>query len=951
MHEVGQRVLVRGMHWQVLDASDPDSLLVIGRTPANDGLKRRFLIGVDEIAEAEPPALHWTLDKHKPNYLQWRAFHDAFRLTMAHGRDYITALERGRLVFEPYQFEPLIKLMKLPFPRLLIADDVGLGKTAEAGLILLELLQRHRANRILVLCKAGLVPEQWQREMIEKFGLDFTIFDHDGIRRYRREKQVPAHINIWSAADRVITSYDYAKQDHVRRQLDAVRWDMVVIDECHNLAGDSQRGELAQKIADQTEGLLLLSATPHDGKSESFAGQLRLLDRYLVADDEKMDPAVVARVMIRRLKTKVIKASGERFAERQLHTIAIDFTPAEAALDKAVRSYAKALAKKAQQAASSLERQQVQLAASVLLKRLISSPYAIRRSLEHRLSGGVGAAEETAEDNDQSVITTGVVEPDEAKTLISLIDKARKIEAGTDCKSQAILKFLAQRPDQKVIIFTEFRDSLTYINEVLGAAGFDGKTITFHGGLSEKERKYVQQQFLDPEGPRVLIATDAASEALNFQATCHIILHNELPWNPNRLEQRNGRIDRYGQGINPQIYNLHIRQSHESRVLDVINKKLDTIRRDLGSISAVLGMIGDRDLDAVMRSESPADPETLAHVAEAFFDHEIARVKDSMATWEGERVLAGTAFGREEERGVLEVLDRSRAFVPSYDEVEALIRDAFRAYGGSVQPITEPGIVSVKVPPRFQREGLPVTMPRVTFSRDRAVAKADTEFLSPGHPLVQGVLRELRGLLYDASFASRLCWRFAAEGERGILYTFFMRFLDGRGELLEEWLEPVFVSLATRKVSRASEQDRALFLAPPLNRNIQANAPEVFAPYRTAWDACFDAATKEAGRRQAERLKALTLRQGQIAQRYMADVTAWRAARTEFLERRLRKVTDAQISFLDQGQRRALRRDQRERAALEAEVIQRLEEIERMAKVQADKVLDPLGALLILKAE
>ncbi|MHC5039835.1 MAG: DEAD/DEAH box helicase, partial [Planctomycetota bacterium] len=274
---VGQRVKIRGLLWEVVHAEGPDVLEVIGRDRWNHGRSARFLIPVDHPQSAEPPP--W-IPPETPEAMNAKALH---ALLLAPSAGF------GRISLEPFQLAPVLRLLALPKPRLLIADDVGLGKTIEAGLALAEWDRRGKASRFLVVCPASMT-EVWRETLRTRFGLKTNRFDTDALRTLRR--RLPAHLNPWQVVPRVITSLDWAKQPHVMRALSPVHWDVVVIDECHHVAlrsgKPSRRARLATLLASRTETLLLLSATPHDGSSASFASLLKLLNPTVI--DEKGKP-------------------------------------------------------------------------------------------------------------------------------------------------------------------------------------------------------------------------------------------------------------------------------------------------------------------------------------------------------------------------------------------------------------------------------------------------------------------------------------------------------------------------------------------------------------------------------------------------------------------------------------------------------------------------------------
>ncbi len=398
--ELGERVIFRSLLWEVADVSSTAYIELFGRGRENHGLRVRVIPDLETITRAQVPSLAWTLGDPGWDPLQWKALHDAFRLTLSHGRGHLGAVDWGRLVLEPYQLVPLRRIENLPFPRLLLADDTGLGKTAEAGLILFRLLQRRRADRVLILCRARPEPERWQAELREKFGIETAVIN-DGQDYARLRRQVPSHLNLFGHIPRLVMSMHFAAQRHIVDDLRRVRWDVVIIDEAHHVAergsGTKALTELARVVAASSEALLLLTGTPHDGKGESFASLLRLLDPYAVVDPDRLDPAIVRPLIVRRLKTHVVKADGSRFLRRQITVLDVERhrTSEERRLERELRRYTRALrqrADKLEERGRRSEAMGVAFLETFLRKRLASSVYACTVSLRHRLERVQGQA-------------------------------------------------------------------------------------------------------------------------------------------------------------------------------------------------------------------------------------------------------------------------------------------------------------------------------------------------------------------------------------------------------------------------------------------------------------------------------------------------------------------------------------------------------------------------------
>lgn len=592
---------------------------------------------------------------------------------------------------EPYQLYPVLKALEMPRVSLLLADDVGLGKTVEAGLILRELLQRRRIRRVLVICPASL-QLQWRDELRSKFALDFTVLNRDRTTEIQREYGMDA--NPWKVTPRVITSMDFLRQPDVLDSFlagsedlergHALAWDLLVVDEAHNLAplGFGERSDRSRMLADvayHAEHRLFLSATPHNGFTSSFSGLLEVLDpvRFRQAaqltDDERRQ---VELVMVRRLKSELnrrAKDAGEvpPFTDRHVEGISFEWTREEQGLVEALREYRRA-GNAVVAGLGSRERAVGRFVFSLLTKRLLSCPYALARTWWAHIEGyGTdGSVEEadaarrrlesqTADDvemaqREEDVVRTGAAwlgsheanleaardevsealrrlgwGPDVVDTPIDPSTVDARTTFPPDGKWDALLAWLDARlrddgdfrDDERAIWFTEYKDTLDYLNARLAAAGIvSPQARSLFGGSSLVERAEVRESFNDPRDPvRLLVATDVAAEGLNLQTSCRYVVHYEVPWNPMRLEQRNGRVDRHGQARDVTAFHFASDEDEDTRFLDYVVRKVDQVRDDLGSVGDVI----DRALEERFSAEDVPEAElerridqTLEHAAE-----------------------------------------------------------------------------------------------------------------------------------------------------------------------------------------------------------------------------------------------------------------------------------------------------------------------------------------------
>jgi len=534
---------------------------------------------------------------------------------------------RGSIQIEDYQLEPVSRALRLPRVNLLIADDVGLGKTIEAGLVLEELMARGRVKKTLVVAPASLTL-QWQSEMIEKFQLEFKIIDRDYLLTLRREYGINA--NPFTSYPRLIISMDYFKRDQVKQLFDqSLRskkglksWDLLIVDEAHNAAPtgkqkyvrDSDRTKLLKHITPHFEHKLFLTATPHNGFTHSFTGLLELLDPLRFNRGPTVNQKQLDAVMIRRLKEQI---NTKNFAKRTIDTLYVLSDEKEREkydlLDAYIRSRL-----------LNSETTQIAFAMTMLKKRLLSSPLAFSRSIgwhkfaidhnsdaitDEKLLTRIThlALEDYSDDEEKeqneeiaisetSKVMTALTQS-EKSMLERLVDLADETKLKPDTKAKRLLAFIAERlkPNKKwnnerLIIFTEYKDSLEYLQSVIGAE--EGRILTLSGGDSKENREIIKAEFQkhpDESKVRILLATDAASEGLNLQHYCRYLIHYEIPWNPNKMEQRNGRIDRHGQSFDEVfIYHFLHEDNQDSQFLQTLVDKVQTMREDLGSISDIV---------------------------------------------------------------------------------------------------------------------------------------------------------------------------------------------------------------------------------------------------------------------------------------------------------------------------------------------------------------------------
>ena len=658
--EPGQLVEVRRRQWVVAE---------VNASTGGNGLSTRqhylTLSSIDEDSLGEELEVVWEIEPGahvieraglpsitgQDNTAELEAFLDAVRWGAATNADrgFLQAPFRSGVSIEDFQLDPLVRAVDMARANLLIADDVGLGKTIEAGLVIQELLLRHRARTVLVVCPASL-QEKWRVEMLEKFGLEFKIVNTRYTKDLRRSRGL--HVNPWSSFPRLITSVDWMKSgDALRTMRDVLphraryprKFDVLVVDEAHNVAPagsphyalESQRTRLIRTISPHFQHRLFLTATPHNGYKQSFTSLLELLDDQRFSRNILPDEQQLSQVMIRRLKTDLVDSEGNRlFPTRKLRVLPIPFTAREREIHKALNAYCRSRERTCRDSGAT----GTKFVNGLLRKRLFSSPAAFASTLEKHyetltskdsadergpladriLRKAILKAEEDYADDaeveaaqveavEQATLHTGPLTQEELRLLGELRAWAQAASHRIDSKARAILDWIegnlksqGKWAARRAILFTEYRTTLQWLHEILAARGYGGDRLgIIHGGVQHDDREAIKAAFqASPEDAaiRILLATDAASEGIDLQNHCNCLIHIEIPYNPNVMEQRNGRIDRHGQKQG-EVLIWHPVDSGDSRndtlgghKDDIIRalRKLDAMREDMGSVNPVI---------------------------------------------------------------------------------------------------------------------------------------------------------------------------------------------------------------------------------------------------------------------------------------------------------------------------------------------------------------------------
>lgn len=768
---------------------------------------------------------------------------EAWRIKLAYEFDPHFAVSVSQIDPLPHQLEAVYYYM-LPRPqvRFLLADDPGAGKTVMAGLLLKELKIRGLVERTLIVTPANLT-DQWRRELKRLFGEVFQVVRSATIEDlYGR--------NVWEVTPQVITSIDFAKpvnpekqpaRAHVFEALKAAPgWDLVIVDEAHKMAayvyGDeekrSRRYELGQLLSDRADHFLLLTATPHKGDPENFRLLMRLLDWEMFESPKTMQLALEnheAPLFLRRMKEDMVAfpAEGEASAPRLFRdrfvktiTFRLEDSPPEWRLYQAVTDYVQEQSERAA-AAGTKGGRLIGFTLALFQRRLASSVRAVRRSLERRLGTlerRRQAIDTTLEEPDLpaevdfeelteeerwayeaklegvSLATTRAELDHECGQLRRLIDLAKDAERyGNDPKLAKLRELLETQGfldgTTKLLLFTEHKDTLDYLVETLSRKW--GLTVTqIHGGMrlgdeaTPGTRIYAEKDFR--ESAQVMVATEAAGEGINLHYGCWVMVNYDIPWNPNRLEQRMGRIHRYGQTEDCLIYNLVADDTREGDVLFTLLAKIEEIRAAMGSdrvydvISEILpgGRLDQLFRDALARRIS--------------WEEFKSRVQREVSVEAVETIRQATLEGLATRHIDLATLlaeertARERRLMPEY--VESFFLGAFERFGGTaarrdstIRIDRVPLSVRKTTQDLVNRFGPVATeYKRLTFYKDVARAHTDVELTGPGHPLFESVL-------------ARVLAEFGSELHRGAVFVdpdstepalvtlYRARIQDGRG--------------------------------------------------------------------------------------------------------------------------------------------------------------------------
>ena len=742
---------------------------------------------------------------------------EAQRIQLAHLFDPLMAVHSSAIDPLPHQITAVYESMLPKQPlRFLLADDPGSGKTIMAGLLIRELMVRGDVKRCLIVAP-GSLSEQWQDEMSEKFGINFEVFSRSMIDASQTG-------NPFEEKDLLIARIDQiSRAEDLREKLKRTDWDIIVVDEAHKMSAHwfggklnkTKRYQLGEMLGDLCRHYLLMTATPHNGKEQDFQTFLGLLDsdRFYGQYRDGVHKVDTTDLMRRMVKEDLLKFDGTPlFPERIAYSVNYKLSPLEGRLYEEVTEYVRHEMNRANEVEG--KRRTVGFALTILQRRLASSPEAIYQSLKRRskkLSARIQEAKQNPSGLSELTSTYTVPNPDEIDDYYEdatdteieeledeVVDQATAARTIEELKAEIVIlggltelaeQVVHTREDRKwkelsqlltdnkemfdshgsrrkIIIFTEHKDTLNYLyDNVASLPGLQDAVVTIHGGVTRENRKKAQELFTQDKNILVMIATDAAGEGVNLQRAS-LMVNYDLPWNPNRMEQRFGRIHRIGQTEICHLWNLVAGETREGAVFQRLLEKLDNEREALGGkVFDVLGELFEqvslRDLliEAIQYGDDPDVQARLHQKVDGVFDHEhIEEIinRNALAT---DHMDTSSIYRIKEEMEKAEALKLQPFFIRAFFE------EAFGQYGGQLKKRGQGRFEITHVPAdvrsrnRVIGKGQPVLQryERICFQKDkiRVDGKPMAAMIAPGHPLMESlvdlVLENERNLLKQGS--------------------------------------------------------------------------------------------------------------------------------------------------------------------------------------------------------
>ena len=589
----GARIQVRDAEWLVRSTARTRTgsqvLNVVGVSDFIKGRQSCLITDLEPDLKVLDPKKTQLVQDESEAYQQSLLFIEShLRQTVPTNTDLYIG-HQGVMDVLPFQLDPAVKALKMPRQRLLIADAVGLGKTLEAGILVSELIRRGKGRRILVVTTKGMLT-QFQKEFWARFTIPLVRLDSVGFQRIR--SRIPTNHNPFYYYDQTIISIDTLKQEReYRNYIENADWDIIVIDEAHNVAlrnsrkGASLRAKLAERLATRSDALILLSATPHDGRPESFASLMNMLDPTAIANEKDYTKDEIRDLYVRRFKKDVAQQLAQNFPERELLPVEV---PASNMEEKALHCL-----DELKLVNTDARRQAGKLFKTTLLKAMLSSPMACLETVK----GQVKKLEKEGQ---------SIADLEELKALQGILEQ---IKAKQFSKYQRLLQLITSEDEgdfawtgkdakDRIVIFTERLETMRFLKEHLqkDLSLKKDAIATLDGGMSDVDQMAIVESFGQEKSPlRVLIATEVASEGLNLHYLCHRLIHFDIPWSLMTLQQRNGRIDRYGQESQPQIRYLLNRSQNPrvdevERIIKILIVKDEQAVKNIGDPSTFMGV-------------------------------------------------------------------------------------------------------------------------------------------------------------------------------------------------------------------------------------------------------------------------------------------------------------------------------------------------------------------------
>jgi SNF2 family DNA or RNA helicase len=619
---IGQRISTRGEDFIITNtAVNFDGSWLLEAEGISELVKgRRFTFDSNIDVDIKPidPNQTRLLPDTDSGYRKTKLFLETQIRNAAVFSDKITIAQKAAINPAEYQLTPVLKALQLPRPRLLIADGVGLGKTIEVGIFLAELIKRGKGKRIMVLAPKSILA-QFQQELWHRFAIPLVRLDSEGIARIKT--QLPANKNPFEYYDKTIISIDTLKNNaKFRHYIEKSRWDVVVIDECHTVANDkSQRGDLAQLITTKCESLILTSATPHNGKKENFANLIHMIEPTAIPRSGEYDKSHVEPYYVRRFKNDITDETVRaNFQERKIIRDAAALSPAETEFLKSQQE----LKVHGIEAIRNGKPKEDFLFSVGLFKAFMSSPKAALESLSRRI-------DKVSKSN-----SDGKLASESLGVLNTLKNKLETVLSNSsDSKYRKFRETLqglgwsGSKRNDRYVIFAERIDTLTYLKEKLQSdfSISDEAIAFFHGGLTDTEQQQIIEDFgKEDSNIRLLLCSDAGSQGVNLHFYCNRMFNYDIPWSLIVLEQRNGRIDRYGQKKTPFIYYI-IAESElpglktDLHIIDRLTQKEEVVYKTLGDAGSVMKLY-----DA--NKEEQLVEEAILRQDESFLDNLEAKV-------------------------------------------------------------------------------------------------------------------------------------------------------------------------------------------------------------------------------------------------------------------------------------------------------------------------------------